>query len=73
MCKVTEVRMLSASALQCADMESRFRALERKARKNMPGCRLERSADIRYVGQSYELNVPWRPREIARRAMAHKQ
>jgi len=25
----------------------------------MPGAKLERMADVRYVGQSYELTVPW--------------
>jgi N-methylhydantoinase A/oxoprolinase/acetone carboxylase beta subunit len=59
-------RDYSASALHCQDMETRFRDLERNARADMPGCRLERSADLRYVGQSYELNVPWRPKDFAR-------
>ena len=59
------VRDYSASALHREDLEARFRELERRARRDMPGCRLERSADLRYVGQSYELNVPWQPREIA--------
>src|SRR5204863_1155406 len=54
------VRDYSASALGVRDIELRFRELERKARADMPGCRIERSADIRYAGQSYELNVPWR-------------
>jgi N-methylhydantoinase A len=59
-------RDYSASALDCPDIDARFRELERSARKDMPGCRLERSADLRYMGQSYELNVPWRPRDFAR-------
>ena len=37
----------------------------------MPGSRLERSADVRYTGQSYELNVPWRPPDSA--APFHKE
>jgi N-methylhydantoinase A/oxoprolinase/acetone carboxylase beta subunit len=37
----------------------RFATLERQARRDLPGAVLERSADLRYVGQSYELNVPW--------------
>ncbi|HTM52205.1 MAG TPA: hydantoinase/oxoprolinase family protein [Bryobacteraceae bacterium] len=59
------VRDYSASALQREDMEKRFRELERAARADMPGCRLERSADVRYRGQSYELNVPWQPSDFA--------
>jgi N-methylhydantoinase A/oxoprolinase/acetone carboxylase beta subunit len=41
------------------DFEARFRALERRARREVKGADLVRSADIRYAGQSYELNVPW--------------
>jgi N-methylhydantoinase A len=55
------VRDYSASALHCKDVEARFRELERIARRDIPGCQMERSADVRYAGQSYELNVPWRP------------
>jgi N-methylhydantoinase A len=55
------VRDYSASALHCSDVELRFRELEASALQDMPGSRLERSADVRYAGQSYELNVPWRP------------
>jgi N-methylhydantoinase A len=47
-------------------MEKLFRELERKARRDMPGCVLERSADLRYAGQSYELNVPWQKDEPGR-------
>src|SRR5258708_2490811 len=61
-----QVRDYSASALGCADVESRFAELERVARADLPGCRLERSADLRYLGQSYELNVPWRGRDCAK-------
>jgi N-methylhydantoinase A/oxoprolinase/acetone carboxylase beta subunit len=60
------VRDYSASALHGSDTEARFLGLERMAQADMPGCRLERSADLRYIGQSYELNVPWRPKSIAR-------
>jgi N-methylhydantoinase A/oxoprolinase/acetone carboxylase beta subunit len=59
------VRDYSASVLQCADLEKRFRELEGAARADMPGCRLERSADVRYRGQSYELSVPWEPADFA--------
>jgi N-methylhydantoinase A/oxoprolinase/acetone carboxylase beta subunit len=60
------VRDYSASALHCLDIETRFRELERTARRDMPGGRVQRSADVRYAGQSYELNVPWRPPDSAK-------
>src|SRR5260370_12454040 len=60
------VRDYSASALHCGDIEKLYRKLERSANGDMPGCRMERSADVRYSGQSYELNVPWRPPDSAR-------
>src|SRR5262249_5228502 len=59
------VRDYSASALHGVDLEPRFQELEKQAKRDMPGCRLERSADLRYAGQSYELNVSWRPKNIA--------
>lgn len=64
-------RDYSASALGVQDMEPRFAALEEQARRDMPGCKLERSADLRYQGQSYELTVPWRLRNFA--APFHQQ
>src|SRR5438093_6285425 len=60
------VRDYSASALGIAEIEPRFRELEAKARADMPRCRIERSADLRYAGQSYELNVTWRARDFAK-------
>jgi len=60
------VRDYSAAALDRAGIEGRFLELENKARQDMPGCRLERSADLRYVGQSYELNVAWKSRDFAK-------
>ncbi|HYI94246.1 MAG TPA: hydantoinase/oxoprolinase family protein [Bryobacteraceae bacterium] len=36
----------------------RFKELESRARKDMPGCTIERYLDMRYAGQSYELTVP---------------
>jgi N-methylhydantoinase A/oxoprolinase/acetone carboxylase beta subunit len=59
------VRDYSASVLGGSDIEEAFLKLERKARVELPAGRLERSADIRYAGQSYELNVPWRRRDFA--------
>ena len=41
------------------EFEKQFAALERRARRESPGAEIERSADLRYRGQSYELNVPW--------------
>ena len=35
-----------------------FGPLEKAARKDMPGSKLERYFDTRYVGQSYELTIP---------------
>jgi N-methylhydantoinase A len=53
------VRDYAAGVLGRADIEARFMALERRARRESPAARIERSADLRYRGQSYELNVPW--------------
>jgi len=59
------VRDYAAGALGRGDIESRFEALERRARRESPQAEIERSADLRYRGQSYELNVPWNPRDPA--------
>ncbi|MEK7407196.1 MAG: hydantoinase/oxoprolinase family protein [Acidobacteriota bacterium] len=59
------VRDYAAGALGRTDLEERFAELERQALAAMPDARLERTADIRYAGQSYELNVPWNPRAPA--------
>jgi N-methylhydantoinase A len=53
------VRDYAAGALKRSDFEREFQRLERTAKKELPGARLIRSVDIRYVGQSYELTVPW--------------
>jgi N-methylhydantoinase A len=53
------VRDFAAGALRQTNPEALFRKLERQARRALPGARLERTADLRYAGQSYELNVPW--------------
>src|SRR5262249_9848180 len=55
------VRDYAAGALDRVDPEKRFRELERTARKDLPAATLERFADLRYLGQSYELTVPWQP------------
>lgn len=54
-----EVRDFSASTLGDADPAQRLDALERRARRALPDGEIERSADVRYRGQSYELNVAW--------------
>ena len=57
-------RDYSAGALPCVrwkatDFEARFRKLEKQAKKDVRGAGLQRFADVRYAGQSYELTVPW--------------
>ena len=52
-------RDYSVAALGAADCEARFRKLEKQAVRDVRGARLERFADLRYSGQSYELTVPW--------------
>ena len=59
------VRDYAAGALGRGDIERRFEALKRRARRESPHAEIERSADLRYRGQSYELNVPWNPRDPA--------
>jgi N-methylhydantoinase A/oxoprolinase/acetone carboxylase beta subunit len=49
----------SAGVLDPSQIEKRFSQLERSARRDMPGAKLERLADVRYLGQSYELTIPW--------------
>jgi len=53
------VRDYAAGVLGDARIEKRFDDLERRARRESPHATIERSADLRYRGQSYELNVPW--------------
>ena len=52
-------RDYSLGALGAKDFEARFRKLEKQARRDVRGAQIERFADIRYAGQSYELTVPW--------------
>ena len=53
------VRDYSAGVLGRTDWEDCFARLERRAQRESPGASILRSADLRYRGQSYELNVPW--------------
>ncbi len=59
------VRDYGAGALGRSDLEERFAVLERRANHEASGATLERTADLRYKGQSYEINVPWNPRDPA--------
>ena len=59
------VRDYAAGVLGHGNFEKTFEALEKRARLESPGARIERSADLRYRGQSYELNVPWKSPEQA--------
>jgi N-methylhydantoinase A len=52
-------RDYAAGALGATDYEARFRKLEKQALKDVRGAALERFADVRYAGQSYELTIPW--------------
>ncbi|HTA42502.1 MAG TPA: hydantoinase/oxoprolinase family protein [Bryobacteraceae bacterium] len=52
-------RDYSIGALGASDYETRFRRMEKQALKDVRGATLERFADVRYAGQSYELTVPW--------------
>jgi N-methylhydantoinase A len=53
-------RDYSIGALGANDHEARFRKLEKQARADVRGATLERFADVRYAGQSYELTIPWK-------------
>ena len=55
-------RDYSASAAG-RDVEAAFAELEGRAWSDVPGAAVERYADLRYVGQSYELTVTWRNAE----------
>jgi len=54
------VRDYAAGVLGSTRLEQAFRVLERRARRESPQAEIERTADLRYRGQSYELNVPWK-------------
>jgi N-methylhydantoinase A/oxoprolinase/acetone carboxylase beta subunit len=53
------VRDYSRGALGLPQLEPAFRLLEKTARRENRGALFQRSADVRYAGQSYEINVPW--------------
>ncbi|MDQ1471293.1 MAG: N-methylhydantoinase [Bryobacterales bacterium] len=64
-------RDYSVGALGASDYEGRFRKLEKQARKDVRGAELQRFADVRYAGQSYELTIPWSSDE--RRGNFHEE
>lgn len=53
------VRDYSAGVLDRSQIEKRFAQLERAALRDMRDAKIERMADVRYAGQSYELTIPW--------------
>lgn len=57
------VRDYAAGVLGREGWEQTFAELEQQAHTEVPGAALERSADLRYRGQSYELTVPWQAAE----------
>jgi N-methylhydantoinase A len=65
MVSADRIRDFTASVLNRRDLAERLAELEKAASREMPGARLERLADIRYAGQSYELTVKWNPRDPA--------
>jgi len=52
------VRDYSVGVLGAAHHEAAYRQLEKQARKDVRGAKLQRFADVRYAGQSYELTIP---------------
>lgn len=65
------VRDHAAGVLGRHDMEKMFAAIEQRARRESPAAQIERTADLRYRGQSYELNVPWNDGDPA--ALFHRE
>jgi N-methylhydantoinase A/oxoprolinase/acetone carboxylase beta subunit len=55
------------------NVSARFEALERRARRESPNATIERSADLRYLGQSYEINVPFTGAFAACAARFHRE
>lgn len=54
------VRDYAAGVLGQKDVEAAFRKLESQARRDSRGAAMERFADLRYAGQSYELTLEWK-------------
>jgi N-methylhydantoinase A len=60
------IRDYSISVLNRRNLTAEFETLHARALADMPGAGIERFADLRYRGQSYELTVPWTPRNPAK-------
>jgi len=65
-CTRTITRILPICGISSADMEEIFQELEGEVRKALrvevgaeQDIRMERSCDMRYIGQAYEINVPF--------------
>ena len=67
------VRDYSSAVLGAENFEARFVQLERRARRESSNAALERSADLRYRGQSYEINVPFTEAFAACAARFHRE
>ena len=67
------VRDYAASALGERDPKKLFERLERRARRESRTAEMERTMDLRYLGQSYELNVPALPDPIRNFHEEHKR
>jgi N-methylhydantoinase A len=59
------VRDYSVAVLGRSNYDDQYKKLERQALRDLRGAAIERTADLRYSGQSYELTVPWNPRDPA--------
>ena len=59
MLQAPRVRDYSSGVLGRTDIEEAFAGLERTARSENREAKLQRFADVRYSGQSYELTIPW--------------
>jgi len=73
MLQAPRLRDYSAGVLGCADIEAAFLELEAVARAQNPRARLQRFADVRYAGQSYELTIPWAGSRTANVFAQHHQ
>ena len=54
-----------------AQVERAFQRLEKQALRESPGAAIQRTADLRYRGQSYEVNVAWDGIEAAAKQFHH--
>ncbi len=57
------LRDYSSGVQGVEQVEPIFARLEAQARRETPGAVITRTADLRYDGQSYEINVPWEAAE----------